>query len=77
MEYEVFEPFSARIINTILIIQTQMMADRNDPQRSYIITAWLRILKIMKDKFSPYVSAVFPEILKSFLIPYSEKSMGD
>ena len=46
----------------MLIIQQSNM-DANDPQRSYLLTAWQRICLIMKDKFTPYLEQILPAIL--------------
>jgi len=35
----------------------------NDPQRSYLLSAWQRICLIMKESFTPYLAQILPHIL--------------
>lgn len=58
----VFLEHSARIIEAMIFIQTSNMED-NDPQRSYLLSAWQRICLIMKEKFTPYLPRILPPIL--------------
>merc|ERR1711957_935919 len=37
--------------------------DDNDPQRSYLLSAWQRICLIMKKDFAPYLTEILPPIL--------------
>ena len=37
--------------------------DQNDPQRSYLLSAWQRICLKMKDQFGPYLKQIMPSIL--------------
>jgi hypothetical protein len=46
----------------MIYIQTSQM-DENDPQRSYLLSAWQRICLIMKTKFTPYLPHILPSIL--------------
>lgn len=46
----------------MLYIQKSQM-DENDPQRSYLLSAWQRICLIMKTDFTPYLEEILPPIL--------------
>jgi len=58
----VFEEHSQKIIEAMMYIQQSNM-DENDPQRSYLLSAWQRICLIMKHKFIPYLDQILPPIL--------------
>ena len=42
----------------------QEMTD-DDPQMSYMISAWARICKILGPRFAPYLPVVMPTIMKT------------
>ena len=42
----------------------QEMSD-DDPQMSYMISAWARICKILGPRFAPYLPVVMPTIMKT------------
>ena len=50
------------IIQSMLYIQKSNM-EANDPQRSYLLSAWQRICLIMKKDFAPYLPEILPPIL--------------
>ena len=37
----------------------------DDPQMSYMISAWARICKILGPRFAPYLPVVMPAIMKT------------
>ena len=39
------------------------MLEKNDPQSSYLLSAWQRICLIMKGEFAPYLQQIMPSIL--------------
>lgn len=55
-------PRSDEIIQSMIFIQ-QSNLDANDPQRSYLLTAWQRICLIMKQDFCQYLPKILPSIL--------------
>lgn len=59
---EVFMRNSERIINAMISIQESNL-EQNDPQRSYLLSAWQRICLIMKTRFTPYMERILPAIL--------------
>ena len=50
--------------------------DENDPQRSYLLSAWQRVCLIMKDKFAPFLNQVLPHILKQASLKAEMKISG-
>jgi hypothetical protein len=58
----VFMPEGDRIVRAMIFIQQTNM-DKNDPQRSYLLSAWQRICLKMKDRFAPYLHEIMPNIL--------------
>lgn len=46
----------------MIYIQKSNM-DRNDPQRSYLLSAWQRICLKMKERFAPYLNEIMPSVL--------------
>ena len=60
--YEVFKPQSDAIIRSMIMIQ-QSNLEQNDPQRSYLLSAWQRICLVMKTDFTPYLAEILPSIL--------------
>ena len=61
---EIFMPQAEKIVQAMIFIQQSKM-DQNDPQRSYLLTAWQRICLKMKQKFSPYLKDIMPSILST------------
>jgi hypothetical protein len=59
---EIFATKAPVIIQAMLFIQKSNMDD-NDPQRSYLLSAWQRICLIMKKDFAPYLTEILPPIL--------------
>jgi len=41
----------------------QSNLEQNDPQRSYLLSAWQRICLVMKTDFTPYLAEILPSIL--------------
>jgi len=62
VSYEVFKPESEAIIRSMIMIQ-QSNLDQQDPQRSYLLSAWQRICLVMKTDFTPYLADILPSIL--------------
>jgi hypothetical protein len=73
-----------------LLLETQTGADEleaDDPQVSYLISAWARMCKIIGPEFVNYLSVVMPPVLKAAKIKPevalldvddpSQKDMGD
>lgn len=58
----VFLAKSGQVIEAMIFIQQSQMDD-NDPQRSYLLSAWQRICLIMKTQFTPYLARILPPIL--------------
>jgi len=61
---EVFKPQADRIIQAMIFIQNQKL-ETNDPQRSYLLSAWQRICLRMKHEFTPYLKDILPNILST------------
>ena len=69
---EKFMQDAAAVMEMLLKTQTQQQADGkeaemadDDPQMSYMISAWARICKIMGSQFAPYLPLVMGPILKT------------
>lgn len=60
---EVFLQKADAVVQAMIFIQ-QSQLDDNDPQRSYLLSAWQRICLVMKTKFTPYLNEILPSILK-------------
>merc|ERR1712203_1264648 len=63
---EKFTADAAEVMEMLLKTQTgeQEMSD-DDPQMSYMISAWARICKILGPRFAPYLPVVMPTIMKA------------
>lgn len=61
---EVFRPHADKIVQAMIFIQKSKMDD-NDPQRSYLLTAWQRICLKMKGDFAPFLNEIMPPILST------------
>jgi ran-binding protein, putative len=63
---EKFSNDASDIMNMLLRTQTgeEQLAD-DDPQLSYMISAWARICKILGAQFEPYLPFVMPPVLKA------------
>ena len=51
-----------------MLLKTQMGDNEltdDDPQMSYMISAWARICKILGPRFAPYLPVVMPAIMKT------------
>mmetsp|Transcript_1961 Transcript_1961/g.2897 ORF Transcript_1961/g.2897 Transcript_1961/m.2897 type:complete len:525 (+) Transcript_1961:709-2283(+) len=59
---EVFMTQSEKVIQAMLFIQKSNM-DANDPQRSYLLSAWQRVCLIMKGSFVKFLPEILPPIL--------------
>ena len=61
-----FSPDAAEVMEMLLKTQTgdNELSD-DDPQLSYMISAWARICKILGPRFAPYLPVVMPAIMKT------------
>ena len=59
-------PDAGKMMDLLLKAQTNQedLAD-DDPQVSYLISAWARICKIMGKRFEPYLNLVMGPVLKT------------
>ena len=51
-----------KLMEYLYNIQTKELDQENDPQKSYLLTAWQMILDVLKDKFEPYMEKVVPSL---------------
>ena len=61
---EIFSPDSTLFIELLGSIQASI-TDEDDPQSSYLLSAWARVCKVMADDFAPYLNLVLPPLLKT------------
>ncbi|KAJ3273865.1 Importin-5 [Terramyces sp. JEL0728] len=61
---EVFAPDFVPFVEVLKNIQTTI-SDPDDPQNSYLLSAWARLCKVMGTDFAPYLEIVLPPLLKS------------
>lgn len=59
---DVFEPHREIFMNLLKIRQEQVV-DSDDPQYSYLLSAWARIAKVVGINFVPYLNYVLPPLL--------------
>ena len=59
---EVFRPHVTEVVSLLKDIQETQLSP-NDPQVSYILTAWQRLCITLKDEFSTYLPHVIPGLL--------------
>ena len=61
---ELFAPDAMNFINILQSTQ-QTVITSDDPQSSYLLTAWARVCKIMGAEFEPFLEYVIPPLVKS------------
>ncbi|RKO92447.1 armadillo-type protein [Blyttiomyces helicus] len=61
---ETFAPHAAEFVNILRVTQ-QSITEPDDPQSSYLLSAWARICKVSGDDFLPYLEFVLPPLLAS------------
>ena len=61
---EIFGPDATSFIELLGSIQSSI-TDEDDPQSSYLLSAWARVCKVMGDDFAPYLNLVLPPLLKT------------
>ncbi|KAJ3252863.1 Importin-5 [Boothiomyces macroporosus] len=61
---EVFAPDFVPFVEVLKNIQSTI-SDPDDPQNSYLLSAWARLCKVMGTDFAPYLEIVLPPLLKS------------
>ncbi|KAI8900835.1 armadillo-type protein [Globomyces pollinis-pini] len=59
---EIFYPDSSAFIEVLREIQVSI-TDADDPQASYLLSAWARICKVLGADFAPYLEFVLPPLL--------------
>jgi len=60
-----FLPDASEIMQILLKTQTDMdQLEADDPQVSYMISAWARMCKIMGTEFTQYLPLVMPPLMK-------------
>jgi hypothetical protein len=61
---DIFIPHANEFIN--LLRETQMgITDPDDPQSSYLLSAWARVCKVLGAEFAPYLEIILPPLLAS------------
>lgn len=79
---ETFAQDAAGFINVLQTIQTSI-TDSDDPQSSYLLSAWARVCKVLGTDFAPYLNIVLPPLLKTAAIQpkmvafEAEEDIGD
>ncbi len=61
---EVFLPDAAQFIDIMKSIQ-ESVKDNDDPQASYLLSAWARICKVLGHDFAPFLELVLPPLFAS------------
>ncbi|KAJ3335318.1 Importin-5, partial [Kappamyces sp. JEL0680] len=61
---DTFAPDAAGFINILQTMQAAV-SDPDDPQSSYLLSAWARICKVLGVDFAPYLNVVLPPLLKT------------
>jgi hypothetical protein len=60
----VFAPDAVQFIEVLKGIQDSIK-DNDDPQSSYLLSAWARVCKVLGADFAPYLEIVLPPLLKT------------
>lgn len=61
---ETFLPDANKLAELLAVIQSQV-TENDDPQISYLISAWARIASVMGEQFAPYLPSVMPPLLNA------------
>ncbi|KAL2911866.1 importin subunit beta-3 [Polyrhizophydium stewartii] len=61
---DVFGPNATEFIEVLQHVQGQV-TDSDDPQSSYLLSAWARVCKILGQDFAPYMGIVLPPLFAS------------
>jgi hypothetical protein len=61
---ETFAPDAAGFIKVLQTLQ-ESVTDTDDPQSSYLLSAWARVCKVLGVEFAPYLNIVLPPLLKT------------
>ena len=64
IEMDAFRPYASTLIDALLHVQENYVGDVGDPQRSYLLAAWQKLVLLMEKEFTPYLSKVIPIIFK-------------
>lgn len=62
---EKFMPDASAVMDLLLKAQSNQDLQDDDPQMTYMISAWARICKIMGPKFAPYLPLVMGPIMRT------------
>lgn len=62
---EKFAPDAAAIMNLLLVTQTDGDLPEDDPQTSYLISAWARMCKILGKQFEQYLPLVMGPVMRT------------
>lgn len=79
---EVFSKHAAPFMALLQKTQ-QSIVDDDDPQSSYLLSAWARLCKVLGQDFVPYLDVVMPPLLKSaqlspdFVILEGDEEIGE
>ena len=58
-----FHQDAHQIMKILLASGTNFSSESDDPQISYMISAWARICKILGEEFSQYLDSVMPAVM--------------
>lgn len=61
---DVFSPDAAMFVEILKSIQ-ESIKDTDDPQSSYLLSAWARICKVLGHDFAPFLNLVLPPLFAS------------
>ncbi len=61
---DVFGPNAQEFCTALKVAQDQIQ-DADDPQSSYLLSAWARVCKVLGEDFAPYLDYVMDSLLKS------------
>jgi importin-5 len=61
---DVFGPHAAEFLGLLRDVQAGI-TDTDDPQSSYLLSAWARVCKVLGADFAPYLEIVLPPLLAS------------
>ncbi|KAI3644716.1 hypothetical protein MP228_010880 [Amoeboaphelidium protococcarum] len=59
-----FAPDAATLMQAMMQVQ-QSITEADDPQSSYLLSAWARIAKVLSQDFVPYLPTVLPPLLEA------------